>query len=225
MRLIQDILDGLSSLFFPPICKGCGQRMDANEGVVCEKCWQKLCLFPPDELQKKIIPANLEFVWPVFQFDEIFQRIVHALKYQENVSLGYELGRRMAYHLPPQFRDYEPIVLVPIPLHPIKLRERGYNQSEAIARGLSAVLGSAIEPELLIRIKNTVTQTKLNAVERQANMQAAFDINKKKDTNHGNTIVLVDDVFTTGATLDSASRMLRQAGFAKIIAITAAAPV
>jgi len=199
--------------------------MESGQGVICADCWQQLELFPTEELQTKNIPESLDLVWPVFLFNDLFQKIVHALKYQGNVSLGRELGRRMAAHLPFDFDKYQPDLFVPIPLHPIKLRERGYNQSDAIARGLAFRLGDALETGLLRRIRNTVTQTQLSAEERQVNMQAAFKISRKKTINPHDTIVLVDDVFTTGATLGSAAQTLRQAGFNRIIAITAAAPL
>lgn len=199
--------------------------MEPEQGVICNDCWQKLSLFPSEELKTKNIPQSLELVWPVFLFDDLFQKIVHALKYQGNVSLGRELGRRMADHLPPNFNDYRPVLFVPIPLHPIKFRERGYNQSEAIAQGLAMRLECAVEIHLLKRIKNTTTQTQLDAAERQVNMQAAFEINRKLKTVSEQTIILVDDVFTTGATLGSAAGTLRQVGFSRIIAVTAAAPL
>lgn len=199
--------------------------MEPDAGVVCADCWQKLLPFPNTELQAKTIPESLEAIWPVFLFDDLFQKIVHALKYQGNISLGYELGRRMADHLPPDFHEFLPIIFVPIPLYPVKFRERGYNQSEAIARGLAEMIAAPVETGLLKRVKNTATQTKLDAEERQVNMQAAFSVSGKSDPVQRATVVLVDDVFTTGATLGSAAGTLRQAGYGKIIAVTAAAPI
>jgi ComF family protein len=147
------------------------------------------------------------------------------LKYQGNVSIGYKIGQQMALYLPTEIKTLQPSIFVPIPLHPIKLRERGYNQSEAITRGLASNSGIRVETKLLKRIKNTATQTKLNAEERQANMEMAFAINRKSSVSSGNTLILIDDVFTTGATLNSAAGVLRQSGFHKVIAVTAAAPL
>lgn len=225
MQFFKTLLSGITSLLFPPICKGCEKRMETAQGVICDDCWQKLELFPTEELKTKNIPENLDLIWPVFLFDELFQKIIHTLKYQGNASVGREIGRRIARHLPSNFDEYRPELFVPIPLHPIKLRERGYNQSEAIAAGLASQLKGIVETGLLKRIKNTATQTKLNAEERQANMQMAFTINRKKTIACETTIVLIDDVFTTGATLASAAQMLRQAGYKRIIAVTAAAPL
>jgi len=225
IRFIKDFLNGLSSFFFPPICKGCERRIEPEAGVVCAECWRKLQPFPAVELRAKTIPEGLDAIWPVFLFDDLFQKIVHALKYQGNISLGYELGRRMAGHLPSDFQEYQPVIFVPVSLYPVKLRERGYNQAEAIARGLAEIIAAPVETRLLKRVKNTTTQTKLNAEERQVNMQAAFSVNEKCDPVQGTIVVLVDDVFTTGATLGSAAGILRQAGYGKIIAVTAAAPI
>ncbi|MFH1213323.1 MAG: ComF family protein [Candidatus Neomarinimicrobiota bacterium] len=225
MRLIKDFLNGLSALFFPPICKGCEQRMAVAQGVICADCWQKLKLFPPEVLKTKIIPESLVAVWPVYLFDDLLQKIVHALKYQGNISLGHELGERMGQNLPQEISGLRAALLVPIPLHPIKLRERGYNQSEAIARGLGHTLEIPVEIGLLKRIKNTVTQTKLNAAERQANMQTAFTIKNNRSIDPECTVILVDDVFTTGATLGSAAAAFHQVGMRRIMAVTAAAPI
>jgi len=225
MHFFKTLVTGVTSLLFPPICKGCEKRMDSNVGLICADCWQKLQLFPAEAIKNKIIPESLDQVWSVFLFDELFQKIIHALKYQGNVSIGYEIGRRMALHLPSEIKDLQSACYVPIPLHPIKLRERGYNQSEAIAKGLASHSGVKVEHKLLKRIKNTATQTKLNAEERQANMEMAFAINRKNTVPSDNAIILIDDVFTTGATLNSAAGVLRQSGFHKVIAVTAAAPL
>jgi ComF family protein len=225
MHFFKTLASGVNSLLFPPICKGCEKRMDPNEGLICADCWQKLQLFPAEEIKNKIIPESLDQVWPVFLFDELFQKIIHAFKYQVNVSIGYKIGQQMALYLPPEIKTLQSSIFVPIPLHPIKLRERGYNQSEAITHGLASNSGIRVETKLLKRIKNTATQTKLNAEERQANMEMAFAINQKSSVSSGNTLILVDDVFTTGATLNSAAGVLRQSGFHKVIAVTAAAPL
>jgi ComF family protein len=225
MQFFRDFLNGLSALIFPPVCKGCDRRMPAGAGVVCQDCWQSLHLFPESERSNKALPEYLDLVWPVFLFDDLFQRIVHALKYQGNISLGRELGRRMAAHLPTEFHKPLPACLTPIPLHPIKYRERGYNQAEAIAQGVSEILAVPVETRLLKRIKHTATQTQLNAEERKENMLAAFAVNDKNHVSAMGSIVLVDDVFTTGATIGSAAKVLREAGWRHIIALTAAAPL
>ena len=225
MHFFKTLVTGVTSLLFPPICKGCEKRMDSSSGLICADCWQKLQLFPVEAIKNKIIPESLDQVWPVFLFDELFQKIIHALKYQGNVSIGYKIGQQMALYLPTEIKTLQPSIFVPIPLHPIKLRERGYNQSEAITRGLASNSGIRVETKLLKRIKNTATQTKLNAEERQANMEMAFAINRKNTVPSDNAIILVDDVFTTGATLNSAAGVLRQSGFHKVIAVTAAAPL
>ncbi|HPC36315.1 MAG TPA: ComF family protein [Candidatus Marinimicrobia bacterium] len=225
MQFFKTLASGVTSLLFPPICKSCEKRMDSNAGPICPDCWQKLQLFSAEEMKNKNIPENLDLVWPVFLFDDLFQKIIHALKYQGNISIGYEIGQRMALHLPPEVIDFPSALFVPIPLHPIKLRERGYNQSEAIAKGLASNSGIRVETKLLKRIKNTATQTKLNAEERQANMEMAFAINRGNTVPSDSVIILVDDVFTTGATLNSAAGVLRQSGFQKVIAVTAAAPL
>jgi ComF family protein len=146
------------------------------------------------------------------------------LKYSGYKSLGIDLGERAAVHFPFEI-DTASSVIVPIPLYPTKQRERGYNQSVYIARGICNVIGGKIWADLLKRVKNTRTQTQLDAAERRANMQNAFVLNEKYRLEDVTSVVLVDDVYTTGATLDSAAAVLRQQGVSQIFGFTVAAPL
>ena len=119
------------------------------------------------------------------------------------------------YHLPLQAFD----LIAPIPLHPVRLRERGYNQSALLSLGLSHHFKILHAENLLIRQKNTQTQTELGAKQRWTNMEAAFRIKNSTDVA-GKTVVLIDDLFTTGATLHSAAEVLKNAGAIKVCALT-----
>jgi len=141
------------------------------------------------------------------------------LKYQGFQSLGVELGRRIGE----QMRDWGVAgdILIPIPLHKIKFRERGYNQAEMIARGISEVTGIQLRVDIVGRRKHTQTQTQLNLDERTENMEEAFEI------DHGELVenrvcLIVDDVITTGATISSCSAELLKAGATRVVAASAA---
>ncbi len=224
MISVRSLLTGLSTLFFPPICVGCDRRFEKVKSVVCNDCWQKIKLLSPEITNNKVVPEFLTGIFPVFLFDDLVQRIIHALKYSGYRSLGIDLGEQSAAYFPFKINP-ELTILSPIPLHPSKRRERGYNQSEYIARGIANKLGTAVRADLLKRVKNTRTQTQLDAHERQDNMRSAFSMNEKYSLAGVESVVLIDDVFTTGATLNSAAEVLKTNGISNIFGFTVAAPV
>jgi len=157
----------------------------------------------------------------VFEKEGSFQHIAHALKYSGVQSLGIELGRRLGGVINDWGlrADY----VVPIPLHKRKLRERGYNQAELIARGVSAATGIPVRSGIVGRKRFTQTQTALSLEERQKNVKDAFEL-KVSDFSEvrDKTFVLIDDVITTGATIEACGRELREAGATCIIAASSA---
>jgi len=221
----RDFLSGLSSLVFPPVCKVCEKRLYESGEFVCRDCWESLVVADRDTLLRKKIPEHLDAVCSMYVFDENMQKIIHALKYRKYQTLGFQLGKRLGLHLA-ESPDYcERALLVPVPLHPVKLRERGYNQAERIAAGISSVLGIKVDSTLIYRRKNTVSQTKLDAVQRQANMAGAFFVKRIPAEAQQSWVILVDDVFTTGATMNAAAGELKAAGIPRIIGASVAVPL
>lgn len=157
----------------------------------------------------------------VFEKEGSFQHIIHALKYKEYKSIGLDLGMCIAKVL--KELNLEVDILIPVPLHRIKYRERGYNQSEFIARGIASIIDKPIVSNAVRRIRYTQTQTNLNIEERHKNLENAFEL-----TPHSSVILsrkkclLVDDVITTGATTNSCAQTILSAGSAEIIAAAAA---
>jgi ComF family protein len=157
----------------------------------------------------------------IFEKDGPFQHIAHALKYKEYKSIGLDLGMRIGEIL--KELDLEVDLLIPIPLHHIKYRERGYNQSEFIAHGISSVIDKPIISKAVRRIRYTQSQTKLSIEERHKNMERAFElIPHSCNILSGKRCLLVDDVITTGATTNSCAQVILSAGVTKIIAASAA---
>lgn len=223
MRLVQFLKQGILSLLFPPYCLVCDRRQESTETRVCAECWRSLVPCPPEMQAEKELPPYLDAIYSVFIFDDKMQLIIHALKYNGYRSLGLELGRLVGRKLKARFTLDGMTTLVPIPLHPIKQRERGYNQAALIARGIKEVTGMAVDEKVLKRIKNTKTQTQLSAAERQVNVEGAFAL-KSNSFQAGQTFILIDDVITTGATMSAAARVLKEAGAVKIIGVSVAAP-
>ena len=223
--IVDRLICGVSTLFFPPICVGCQSRITQNQTLVCNSCRQQLQYLSDEMILNKEVPENLNAIIPVYVYDERVQGIIHALKYQGFRSLGVVLGELIASRVKSKIKIEPNTILVPVPLHPIKYRERGYNQSYFIAKGLGNILDLNIKNNMLKRTKNTITQTHLSALERHQNMKNAFKLMAGVNFSQIENAILVDDVFTTGATLNSAAGVLKFAGVDSVIGVTVTAPV
>ncbi|MDR0575407.1 MAG: ComF family protein [Tannerella sp.] len=139
----------------------------------------------------------------LFEKNGITQKLIHALKYKGNKVLAEYLGRTAALELK-NYGFYASIeTIIPIPLHPKKEKQRGYNQSELIAKGISSIYGCNIENKLLRRVTDTKSQTRKSVYDRHVNVEEVFELTDDTDILYGKHILLVDDVITTGATTSS----------------------
>ncbi|NOX38284.1 MAG: ComF family protein [Calditrichaeota bacterium] len=154
------------------------------------------------------------------------RKLIHSVKYDHRPRLGAQIGEWVArqlvvndaIHIP------EPALLVAVPLHSVRVKERGYNQSECIARGISRILQLPWRSDLLKRIRYTRSQTRLNRSQRRQNVANAFTLSSP-DLNAFRSVVLVDDLVTTGATMNECARTLKQAGVQHILGMAVATPV
>ncbi|MGD0037174.1 MAG: ComF family protein [Bacteroidota bacterium] len=224
-RLISPFLDFL----YPPVCIACNRPLSDGNQKVCTECWNAIPLVTKNlplyqETRAKLIAeGDISDLVSCFVFEEKgpFQHIAHALKYKEHKSIGVNLGKRLGETLKEWNLNID--ILIPIPLHRIKHRERGYNQSEFIARGVSSIIGKPVVPNAVRRTRHTQTQTKLTIEERRKNMEHAFElVPHSSNILSGKKCLLVDDVITTGATTNSCAQVILSAGAAKIIAASAA---
>jgi len=220
--MLQAFLQGAFELIFPDNCLLCRQFLNSrHQRQLCTDCLNSLA-FNPNPFARPLTSSPFAFdqAWSVFLYNEPAQKLLHVFKYSSKTSLHKTFVPLMIdfidrYHIPLQLFD----LICPIPLHPVRLRERGYNQSALLSFGLSRHYGTAHTENLLIRQKATHTQTELGAKQRWTNMEGAFKIKNPSDAA-GKSIVLVDDLFTTGATLHSAAQVLKNAGAAKVCALT-----
>ena len=157
-------------------------------------------------------------------FEPAVQQLIHLLKYKGKRSVGTRLGVMLAQVLRDRPRWQEADLIIPVPLHKSRLRERGYNQSFLIGKALGEKLRKPLRPELLVRKRSTRSQTKLNVAERIENVSGAFRVNHPEQLD-GKRIILVDDIITTGATADACSRSLLNAGVKEVLVATVAAPI
>ena len=232
------MLRSLASLFYPPVCSICSASVD-HDAYLCRECERKLPRISPPFCATCSEPfsgaitdtfscANcahrrlyFESAVAVYRSRGIVRRLVHELKYSDQLHLRNIVGQWVNEALDDErLRDREFDLLVPVPLHPARKRDRGYNQAEEIARLVSRRRGRPCQA-VLERTRYTTTQTQFDRTERMENLHDAFRLRRKADVR-GLRVLLIDDVLTTGATLSECARVLRHAGAASVYAATAA---
>lgn len=215
---IKEVSQDFFDLFFPQSCTACQAPLLGGEKLVCTPCrgtlprtnFHLLKQSPLEKIFWGRIPV--EGIWAYLRYTKggKVQSMLHALKYRGNQSLGILLGQWFGHELKraqclPHFD-----CIIPVPLHPERLSTRGYNQSERIAEGLSKTLNIPYRTDLLIRVRSTSTQTKKSRYHRWENVSTVFQT-PKPELLQSLRILLVDDVITTGATLEAASQPILQA--------------
>ena len=211
---MQWIID-LFMLFFPSNCLVCGKRLPVPRAILCLECEFKLPKTGygdlPDNPVSKIFWGRVPVIagTSLFRFEKgsAYQALLHDLKYRGNIRAGLYLGHLLGQELNGTcFAGCE--LMVPVPLHRKRLKQRGYNQSEIIARGASAITGIPVETKLIRRSAYSSSQTSMNRQERFENIEDAFTPGSYPGKLQNKKILLIDDVVTTGATLEACSRVL-----------------
>lgn len=156
-----------------------------------------------------------------FEASAPIQKVIHSFKYQQRYKVALYMGLLMGKELFRQQTFPKIDFIVPLPLHPVRLADRGFNQAEYLCRGISPIIKAPVLPRLIKRVVNTVTQTSLNVKQRKKNVAGAFKV-KKGIQIKDKVILLVDDVKTTGATINECACELMKFGPSKIIAATLA---
>lgn len=223
-RPAQKVIDLFKSFIdwlYPPQCRVCGEESDLCP-FLCKNCFSSLKIFDkaPDSISyHKDHPADM--VRAFYLFDDHLQKLIHEIKYKDASYIANFLGEKAGeFYRDSGISDCKAII--PVPLHSVRKRERTYNQSACIAEGLSRSWNIPVLRRAVKRCRNTGTQTKLNKDERQENIRNAFKIRKNCDLPE--SICIVDDVFTTGATTMELARTLKNAGVKKIHILCLATP-
>jgi ComF family protein len=240
LELKDDVLD----FVYPQSCPICQKPLGKKEKEVCEDCWGTLAILPApfcpycksfleesSGILKHVCPSlgrpgdgPIAAVRSLGIFDDHYQELIHRFKYGKKIPLGKRLAHRLG-EVVVQEKDFAGCDLIlSVPLHRARYRERGFNQSEIVAEGISRVTGIPILQGVLKRKKNTRDQTYLNAQQRAENVKDAFVMGQLEKVKN-KKVILVDDVTTTGATLNECARMLHRAGAETIFAATLAVVV
>ena len=222
----------LLHLFFPRLCPSCNSSLFQNERVICFRCKHQLPrtgyhLQPGNPLERVFwgrVPFRSAAACFIFRKEGGVQKLLHELKYRNAPDIGREIGRIYARELmvSPCFQEAD--LIIPVPLHPEKLRIRGYNQSGVFGEGLQEILPARLSEDTLIRDINTGTQTRRSRFARWENVESIFTV-PDPERIRDKRILLIDDVITTGATLESCAVKLITAGVKEISVACIAAPL
>jgi ComF family protein len=244
VHFFLDLKDAILDLIYPQSCPICQRPLEKGIKEVCEKCWNTLASLPApfcpycksflehdDPLSEHLCPSlnksedrKILAVRSLGTFDEYYQKLVHRFKYDKKIPLGRRLAQFLGEMIAKDryLSSYDQVI--PVPLHRTRQRERGFNQSAILAEGISQEANLSLIKGILKRKRNTKDQTYLNAQQRSENVKGAFVVSQPEEVSD-KKIILVDDVTTTGATLNECAEMLRKAGAKEIFAVTLAVVV
>ncbi len=214
---MKKLISNFLGLLYPNLCLICGENLLKSEQQICLKCLSEIPrtnfhLQKDNPVEKRFWgKADIQKGTSFFFFTKgsPFQKLLHELKYRDNKDIGELMGKYAAVDLLTDETFCSVDYIVPIPLHPKKYAKRGYNQSELICNGISKIFDKPVDTKSLIRKKETSTQTKKTVFERYENTAGIFEV-KNKETFENKHILLVDDVLTTGSTIEAAIQAIKQ---------------
>ncbi len=231
---LQAYFSAFTDLLFPKLCLYCRCRFHEPKSQLCEDCKSRLSFLKDDICEICGTPKqgaecqscqsydySFDKARSVFRFTPVVQACIHRLKYHGTIGISTFLAAYAVDYLRSE-KPFDKIdIIAPVPLHSTRQRERGFNQAEKLSRHIAAAMGYDHKPKLLFRKKFTQTQTKLSKAEREKNVAAAFGINPKNNITD-KSILIVDDVFTTGSTVNAISKLLKSNNVSQIYILTIA---
>jgi ComF family protein len=244
LKYLHLILKKILNVFFPNHCLNC-ENIINEEALFCAVCWGKLqfitdpkckiCSYPFEiELIGKSSslpcascikdPPHFDKVITIFRYNEIIKKVISDLKYRDQTFIAKKISKLIFNKIKPELDNIDIITIVP--LHLNKLKKRKFNQVAMISKEIIKFDSKKYIPNLLFRTKETKTQVKLTQKQRQANIKKAFMVNRKhQDAILDKTILLIDDVMTSGATIEACAKALKKRKVKKIIVLTLAKTV
>ncbi len=226
---LAKILNEINNILLPRVCFGCNAQLSRGENILCAVCRHEMPLTdynfsdenPVDRVFYGRIPIKKAASFLFFTKNGIVKQLLHYLKYKNQEGVGAFLGDWCGAFMENE-KDLKSVdVVVPVPLHVKKRKKRGYNQVTLFAKRISNALEAEYRDDILVKVNNTKTQTKKGRLLRWENAQEVFEVNTtvKKDFQH---ILLVDDVITTGATIEACAKKLHTLGNVSISVLSMA---
>ena len=223
MSYLYDLWDDFISLLFPRLCYACGGTLLRNEKLICTECY---ILIPRTNYHLQEDNPVARLFWgrckieraAAFSFyskESRIRKLIHNLKYKGIREVGFELGKIYGQSLSDSDFLKGVDMIIPVPLHPSKKRIRGFNQSEAIAGGFSEATGLPVSQGILERTTRSQTQTKRSRYERWINVEGIFNVTDR-NAIAGRHVLIIDDVITTGSTLEACAEELMKSDGVKI---------
>jgi ComF family protein len=218
MLLLKHIKEALLHLAFPHVCEGCGTDNLQAEHLLCLRCLSSLpstnfYMHPNNPIEKIFwgrMPVTSASSQYYFTKESMMQHLMHQFKYKGNKEVGIYLGRLMGWALQESNRFSFVDALIPLPLHKSREHKRSYNQAAILCEGISSVLNKPVLKNVVIRPEQTETQTKKGRIQRWQNMRGKFELTNPQAIEEKH-VLLVDDVVTTGATLEACGQEILKA--------------
>ena len=237
---MRQLFNKILEIVFPNRCLACNKMIGA-EGLFCNEDWQKLQFITEPKLFSKCltIKPSYDTSITIFRYNDLLKKIIGDMKYRDATQLSKKFGKMLWQKIAPEIHNYD--LIIAVPLHKKRLRERKFNQSALLVKAIlqnasdAQKLKNNLEnadkkshlpkfyPDILLRTKYTAAQVKLNRKMREENLRGVFAINEKyRNTLIDTKILLIDDVMTTGATLENCALTLKGAGANKVTIATIA---
>ncbi len=229
MSYIYDLWDDFISLLFPRLCYACGNHLMRNEYLICTECYVVIPRTNYHAIQDNPV-AQLFWgrclieraaAFSYYNKGSRIRNLIHNLKYKGIREIGYELGRIYGQSLKSSGFICDIDLIIPVPLHPVKKRIRGFNQSETISRGIADITMLPVDVNSLARIMVSATQTKRSRYDRWTNVEGIFQVIDPQNII-GKHVLLVDDVITTGSTIESCTNELLKVEGVKVSVVALA---
>ena len=229
MQVLKNIFSDAFHLAYPHVCTGCGSDLLNKENLLCLHCINNLpntnfAAFANNPVEKTFwgrIPVAAAHSQYYFAKESLIQHLIHQLKYKGNTAIGFYMGELMGNTLLASNRFGNIDAIIPLPLYPDKERKRGYNQATVICEGIAAAMHIPVLKNNVIRQRFTETQTRKHRTERWENVEGSFVVTNPAALK-GKNILLVDDVITTGATLEACGAVILQIEDAELFIATLA---
>ncbi len=234
--MIEKIAEELIDIIYPPRCPVCGEVKRGKKKLACNGCLERLTWIKEPQCKKcgKMLESeeqeycfdcnkvqyHFESGYPLWSYDDIMKKSIADFKYGGRREYGKFYGTVLAERYGPKFLALQVDVIVPVPIHDTKRRERGYNQTEIIADTLGRELGIPVWKDWLVRVRKTMPQKELNQQERLKNLEGAFAIKKRHDLQGNTKVLLLDDIYTSGSTVEACTKVLLKAGADKVYVST-----